>query len=336
MKLFGKSIDREVAVVAEIGVNHEGNLDAALSLLRLAVEAGADAVKFQSYTPARYASASDPARLERVTRFALDEAAHRRLAEEAGKLNIAFFSTPLTEDWVALLEPLVPAFKIASGDLTFEPVVRAAARTGKPVILSTGLGTIDEIDTAVSWVRHEVGERELADRLVLMHCVSAYPTPITEANIRSVPFMRDRYNLHVGYSNHVIGPEACWTAVALGANLIEVHLTDRKTGRTFRDHELSFEPQELHELVTTLPRIRASLGDYAKVRMSSEAGNLLAVRKGLVASRDLKAGSVLSDADLTYARPAHEFNSSERSQLIGRRLQKDRGRGETITRSDIE
>ncbi len=178
MKLFDKDLNREIAVIAEIGVNHEGDVEVASKLVRLAAEAGADAVKFQTFTPARYASASDPARLERVTGFALDEAAHRRLAKEAESHGIAFFSTPVTEDVVPLLDELCSAFKIASGDLTFEPVIRAAASRGKPVVLSTGLGTLEEVDRAVGWVRDEVGEQALAERLVLMHCISAYPTPI--------------------------------------------------------------------------------------------------------------------------------------------------------------
>ena len=187
MELFGKDLDREVAVVAEIGVNHEGDPDAAINLLRLAAKTGVDAVKFQSYSPSRYASASDPARLDRVTRFALDEATHGKLAQESARLNIPVFSTPVTEDVVPMLDKLFPAFKIASGDLTFEPVIRETAKTGKPVILSTGLGTMEEIELAIHWFQQEVGEDNLRDRLVLMHCVSAYPTPIEEANLRSIP-----------------------------------------------------------------------------------------------------------------------------------------------------
>ncbi|MCW0234932.1 MAG: N-acetylneuraminate synthase family protein [Ferrovibrio sp.] len=336
MKIFGKSLDREIAVVAEIGVNHEGDPAAASRLLQLAADTGVDAVKFQSYTPERYASASDPERLARVSRFALDESAHRRLAAEAAELGVAFFSTPLTEDWVDRLSPMVPAYKIASGDLTFEPVIRAAARSGKPVILSTGLGTIEEIDAAIGWVRSEIGTAPLTERLILMHCVSAYPTPMNEANIRAIPFMRDRYGLYVGYSNHVIGPEACWGAIALGATVLEVHMTDQKANRTFRDHELSFEPDELRDLVGQVTRIQASLGSYDKQRMPSETGNLIAVRKGVVAARDLDAGAVLTESDLMYARPAREFPAADLHVLIGRKLHTARRGGELIARQDIE
>ena len=335
MRLFGKVLVREVAVVAEIGVNHEGDVEAALRLVRLAAEAGADAVKLQSYTPERYTSASDPERLERVSRFALDEIAHRRIAAEARSLGIAFFSTPLTEDWVPLLAELGPAIKIASGDLTFEPVIRAAAATGKPVVLSTGLGTVAEIDRAVEWVKAEIGDAPLNQRLVPMHCVSAYPAPIEEANLSSVPFLADRYGVAAGYSNHVLGIEACLAAIALGAGLIEVHFTDRREGREFRDHHLSLEPEELARLVRLAPVIRASVGTYGKARQPSESPNLLAVRKGVVAARDLAAGTVLARSDLMFARPATEFASDEVERLVGHRLTRALERGALVPRGAV-
>jgi len=334
MQLFGKDLSREVAIVAEAGVNHEGDPEAALRLLRLAKQAGADAIKFQSYTPARYASASDPARLERVGRFALDEATHRRLAAEAARLGIVFFSTAVSEDVVPLLAELCPAIKIASADLTFEPVVRAAARTGKPVILSTGLGTPWEIDQAVDWVRQEVGAA-LPQRLVLLQCVVAYPTPLDQANVASVGFLKDRYGLTVGYSNHVIGLEPCLAAVALGARLLEVHVTDRREGRSFRDHELSLEPAELAELVMRAPKVAASLGSYGKSRQAAETALLPIVRKGVVAARDLGAGTRLAADDLMYARPATEFPAAELPRLIGRRLTVALKRGELVPRAGI-
>jgi len=336
MHLFGKDLETDVAIVAEIGVNHEGDPTTAQNLMQLAAEAGADAVKFQSYTPARYASASDPERLERVKRFSLSETAHRNLAKFAKEMGVAFFSTPLTEDMVALLNELCPAIKIASGDLTFEPVIRAAAATGKPVVVSTGGGTTTEIDRAVSWVKDEVGKEDVSDQLVLMHCVSAYPTPITEINVRAVPFLAKRYGLKVGFSNHVIGDEACLAAVALGANVVEVHFTDRKEGRSFRDHQLSFEPPDLAELIRGINVIRASLGSFEKKPAPCELESIASMRKGLVAARDLKAGITLTTSDLMYARPASEFAASEIGQVVGCRLTADTNAGETIRRDRID
>ena len=336
MKLFGKDLERDVAIVAEIGVNHEGSVETALMLVELAHQAGADAVKFQSYTPERFVAAADAERLARIRRFQLDLADHHKVAKRAAELGMAFFSTPVTEDWVAQLDPLVPAFKIASGDLTFEPVIRAAAATGKPVVLSTGLGTIEEIDRAVEWIRQEIAPADLADRLVLMHCVSAYPTPMEQAAVRAVPFLKARYGVSVGYSNHVIGTEACLAAVALGAQVLEVHFTDRKTGRDFRDHSLSFEPNELAGLVESVKKVRACLGPEGKSRMPCEEGAVLAVRKGIVAATSLRAGTNLAADDLMFARPATEFTSNDLALVIGHKLLTDKNPGEQIMRADIE
>jgi len=336
MELFGKDLGSEVAVIAEIGVNHEGAVEKASQLLRLAAESGADAVKFQSYTAERLTSSNDPERLERVSRLALDEAAHRRLAEEATARDIAFISTAVTEDWVPLLAELAPALKIASGDLTFEPLIRTAAATGKPLILSTGLGTIEEVSQAVEWIRAETGMSDLSERLVLLHCVSAYPTPVEEANVLSVPYMAERFSLPVGYSNHVVGIDACLAAVALGACVIETHFTDCKTGRSFRDHELSVEPDDMRELVERVGRVRASRGRWGKSRQPSELPLLDAVRKGVVAARGLPVGQRLEREDLMFARPATGIPSQDLPQVLGKRLTRPLKAGELLTPDVLE
>lgn len=322
-------------IVAEIGINHEGSLDQAKKILKLAAESGADCVKFQSYTPARYAAANDPARLQRVTKMALNADQFKELAALANDLGVTFFSTPLTEDWVDILNEFCPLFKIASGDITFEPVIRKAAATGKPVIISTGTATLEEIDRAVSWVKDEIGNRDLKDHLVLMHCVSAYPAPIEEANILSVPFLKDRYGIRVGYSNHVMGMNASLAAVALGADVIEIHFTDQKDGREFRDHSLSFEKADMQAFIAAATEIRKSLGVYDKKPMACETAIIPAVRKGVIAAHDLKAGQVLTAADLMYARPSTEFTSAEISSLIGKSLNEDVAQGHLVPRKAV-
>lgn len=335
MKLFGKNLDETVAVVAEIGLNHEGDVAAAERLITLAAQSGADAVKLQTYTPERYASASDPQRLARVTQFALSEEAHLQLATHAAKLGIPLFSTALTEDVVGFLSRWCPAIKIASGDVTFEPVIRAAIRTGKPVILSTGNCTTDEIDQALKWCSLELDEIALNDRLILMHCVAAYPVPIEQANVSSVQFLRQRYGLTTGYSNHVIGAEAVLAAVALGARLIEVHFTDQREGREFRDHALSFEPHDLKSLMRSVERVKASLGRFGKEIQPCELPLRDVIRKGVVAARALSAETVLSADDLMWARPATGVKAAEWPALIGKRLVRALRRGEQITWNEV-
>jgi N,N'-diacetyllegionaminate synthase len=335
MKLFGLDLDRDVAVIAEIGVNHEGNVDTACRLVEAAAKAGADAVKFQSYTPERFIAATDPERFARVTRFGLDEDGHRQLAQVARGAGIAFFSSAITEDWVPLIAELGAAIKIASGDLTFEPVIAASAQTGKPVILSCGAGTVDEVDQAVGWFKAAAGKSDVSDQLALLHCVSGYPTPLEQANLLSIPFLAARYGLATGWSNHVIGPNACIAAVALGACIVEAHITDKKDGRAFRDHSLSFEPTELADLVKAVRGVRASLGTMDKQPSPCERDIAPSMRKGLVAARDLTAGTVLSADDLMYARPATEFAAADKASLVGRRLTVGLPRGAVLRRTAL-
>jgi N-acetylneuraminate synthase/N,N'-diacetyllegionaminate synthase len=336
LRLFGKDLEREVVVVAEIGVNHEGNVDAAAGLIRLAHEAGADAVKLQSYTPEHFASAADPVRLQWVRQFCLDRVAHYRLAELAKQIGANLFSAAITEDVIPLLAELFPVIKVASGDLNFEPVVRGAATTGKTVILSTGNSTVEEIEQALGWCRAEIGAEGMRDRVALLHCVSAYPAPIEQANLLSIPFLRERFDLVTGYSNHVLGVEAVLAAVALGARIVEVHFTDRRGGREFRDHAMSFEPSEFAQLIVSVRKVAASLGKPGKPLQPSELEIRTAMRKGVVAARDLHAGTLLSRNDLMYARPASEFPAAELPRLVGRRLRVALRRGEPIPRAGIE
>jgi N,N'-diacetyllegionaminate synthase len=334
LQLFGKDLERDVLVVAEIGVNHEGDVAAAERLITLAHEAGVDAVKLQSYTPERFASAADPVRLERVRRFCLDRAAHLRLDGHAQRIGATVFSTCVTEDVIPLLAELFPAIKVASGDINFEVLVRAAVRTGKPVILSTGNADVEEIDRAVQWCRDEAGAA-VSERIAILHCVSAYPAPIEQANVRGVPFLKQRYGLTTGYSNHAIGPDACLAAVALGAQIVEVHFTDRREGRQFRDHALSFEPAELAALVRSVGQVHAALGQAGKPLQPAELEIRTAMRKGVVAARDLSAGTVLQAADLMYARPATEFAAAELPSLIGMRLTTPVLQGQLIPRAGV-
>ncbi len=336
MKIFNKNPEDDLIVIAEIGVNHQGDVNYAKDLIRLAATTGADAVKFQSYTTERYASKENMERFERVGRFALSEADHLELIKEANNAGIEFFSTPLSEDWVPFLNQHTNAFKIASGDITFEPVIRAAAATGKPVIISTGTATIEEIDQAVSWVKDEIGEEKTKENLALMHCICFYPAPIDQANVRSVPFLAERYGLPVGYSNHVIEPEACLAAVALGANIIEVHFTDKKTDRDFHDHTLSFEPQELKTFIESATRVKSALGTYTKAPQPCETALIDVVRKGLIATKDLPEGHVITHDDLIYARPATGFTSAEKTNLVGKKLKTAVKDGHPFKRECVE
>ncbi|MEQ8442051.1 MAG: N-acetylneuraminate synthase family protein [Alphaproteobacteria bacterium] len=337
MQIFGVDTTKRPAIIAEIGVNHEGSVDKALELLALAAQSGADAVKFQSYTAERFISADDPDRQARVRRFGLNEDAHLALKQAAANQGIAFFSSAISEDWVPFLAEHCAAIKIASGDIDFEPVIRASAETGLPVILSTGTATLAEVHDAVSWAVDEMGEKGAAERLAVLHCVSAYPTPLEQANLLAIRTLKETFpSITIGYSNHVIGPEAPIAAVALGAEIIEVHFTDQKHRRDFRDHELSCDPNDLSCLCNVLPKVFSGRGNGEKTPQKCEDGTGPAIRKGLVAARDLDAGQLIDESDLMFARPATEFRAADRTSVTGRKLLRALRAGQVLHRADVE
>lgn len=202
--------------------------------------------------------------------------------------------------------------------------------------MSTGTATIDEVDFAVELFKSSRKDGLLEKSLVLMHCISEYPASIEDCNLLSIPFMRDRYQLNVGWSNHVIGKLACHSAASLGANFFEVHVTNQKDGRSFRDHALSFEPRELFELVSELKLIRSSLGRYTKEPTLLEKENTKLFRKGLIYSCDLKAGQILSADKIFFARPATHFSSNDKLNILGKVLCRDVKSGYSIEGADFE
>lgn len=334
MELFGHDLTSHVVVVAEIGVNHEGDESKALELIKLAAGTGCDAVKLQSYTPHRLTSTSDPTRFERVSRFGLSWESHARLLEAAAGAGITVFSTPASEDWVPLLDGVCPALKIASADLDFEPVVTACAATDKPLILSTGMASEDKIETALGWVRRVRGD-DLAGSVALLHCVSAYPAPDDELNLLSVPYLQQHFGLDVGYSHHGTSAPPCLAAVALGARILEVHFTDQRAGRSFRDHSLSFEPAELRRLVEEVRVVDSALGQPGKRIQPSEVEVAKTAGKGVVAATDLPAGTTLTTEHLMFARPATGFPAAQVEELVGRKLLRDLGFGNVIRPEDL-
>ena len=315
---------RGVFVIAEIGPNHNGCLDTARSLIRAAAAAGADAVKFQRYAAERlvhgglltmaHVRGTHRTQRERMKSLEFTQDEWRELAGLAGACGVAFLASAFDEGSADALEELVPAFKVASGDLTHLPLIRHVAGKGKPVIISTGMASVAEIDTALALVPRE--------RVALLHCVSRYPTPPGASNLRSIPFLADRFGMPVGYSDHTVGTRACFAAVALGAVVIEKHFTLDKT-QTPGDHPLSAEPDELADLVTGVREIEPMLGVHDKVPDEAELGMRQAMRRSIYARRDLAAGTRLTADDLVIMRPETGLSPSRLDDLLGRVVTRD-------------
>lgn len=312
--------------IAEAGVNHDGQIEIAKRLVDVAAEARADAVKFQTFKAEHVVSASAPkakyqlrvtdaaeSQLDMLRRLELNREAHLDLVARCETSGLLFLSTPFDEASVDLLDELgVPAFKIGSGEITNWPFLSYVARKGKPIILSTGMSSLTEVDEAVNVIR-TAG----CDEVILLHCVSNYPADPADANLRAMETMATKFGLPVGYSDHTPGVEVALAAVALGACVIEKHFTlDRDLPGP--DHRASLEPDELGALVLAIRIVEAALGDGEKQPAASEVDTAAVARKSLVASRDIPPGTALTEDLIAVKRPGTGLSPAMRSQLIGR------------------
>ncbi len=329
MKIGTIDIDRDVLVIAEIGNNHEGDMGRAEEMIHRAAEAGAQAVKFQSISPERLVAPDQPARLAQLKRFEVDEQNHHRLTVAAKQAGIMFMSTPFSLAAVDMLAPLVPAYKIASGDNDFIPLLEKVAATGKPIVLSTGMTELPDVERAKSAIEAVWRTNGSDPGLVLLHCASAYPTPAAEANLLAIRTLA-QLGRPVGYSDHTLGIDAAVAAVAVGARVIEKHFTLSKTQSEFRDHALSAEPAELQEMVARIKALQTLLGDGVKRVVSSEQASASAARRSICAARTLAAGHILAIEDLDWLRPAGGMPPSQTTAVIGRRLLRALQAGERL------
>ncbi len=319
-----------VLLVAEIGNNHEGSFTLAEEMLGRAAESGAHAVKFQTFRANRYFSSETPAVLERYTRYQLTCPQFESLKKTADSLGVVFLSTPFDVESAVFLNGLVPAFKIASGDNTFYPLLETVAGFGKPVIMSCGLAQEDVVARAKARIEAVWETTGRAAELALLHCVTSYPTPAGEANLRTIASLRERFGGLVGYSDHTLGIEAAVLAVALGARIVEKHFTLDKNLSEFRDHALSADPEEFRQLVERVAQADAMLGQEGRPALACEEPCRVAVRRSVAAARDCRAGERLSRADLCWVRPGGGVLPGQEELLEGRVLVRDVREGERL------
>jgi N-acetylneuraminate synthase/N,N'-diacetyllegionaminate synthase len=334
MKIGPHDLEQEVLVVAEIGNNHEGDFELAKRMIARATEAGAQAVKFQVIVPDRLVSASQTERIRQLSRFQLSSTEFEQLAEAAREQKVLFLATPFDLDSVRFLKPLVAAFKIASGDNDFFPLLEAVARTGKPVILSTGLLGLADVRRSKEFIEGIWQAEGCAPGLALLHCVVNYPTMPADAHLLAIRSLQT-LGVTVGYSDHTLGIEAAVLSVALGARIIEKHFTLDHHQSDFRDHQLSAEPSELAELVRRVKQAQALLGAGEKCLRPNEEEVLSRVRRSIVAGRDLEAGTVLAWEDLSWVRPGGGLPPGQERRVLDRKLVRSLRKGEMIREQDM-
>lgn len=321
MKNFLRRFARHAFVIAEVGGNHNGDLKTALELIAAAARSGADAVKFQTYRaealvhpdeePLPLARSFYRTQLERYRSLEFTPQQYHRLVDAARKHKILFLSSPFDKESVDLLDALVPFYKIASGSLTDLPLIRYVVSKRKPVILSTGMSTVSDIKRAIACIPKQ--------KLVLLHCVSNYPTPSDELSLRSIGFLSGQFGVPVGFSDHSIGMLAAVCAVALGAVAVEKHITlDKK--QAIGDHVFSLEPDEFKQMIVSIRTVETMLGNPGKRIVPSEVFFRKKMHKGIYAAHSLAAGSRIKKDDLVCLRPNRGICVSEMDSIVGRTL----------------
>ncbi len=333
---------KKTFIIAEAGVNHNGSFELARKLIDVAVDAGADAVKFQTFNAEKVVSkyapkaeyqkkttTADESQLEMVKKLELDKVAHEELLAYCRTRNIQFLSTPFDLESIDLLNKLgLEIFKIPSGEITNLPYLRKIGALKKEIILSTGMANLGEIEAALD-VLTGAGA-ELKD-ITVLHCNTEYPTPFEDVNLRAMLTIKAAFpGVQVGYSDHTLGIEIPIAAVAMGATVIEKHFTLDKNMEG-PDHRASLEPDELKVMVHAIRNIEKALGNGIKKPSPSELKNKPIARKSIVATRNIRKGEPFTEENLTVKRPGTGISPMRWDEVIGRKAEKDYQEDEEIS-----
>lgn len=327
-------------IIAEIGVNHNGDINLALKMIDAAYEAGADAVKFQSFKSDKLVSrfaekakyqqdhtGTNETQLEMLKKLELSPEDHLIIKEYCAKKNIDFLSTPFDEETAIFLKEIgIHAYKVGSGDLTNIPFLRKIDEFGLPIILSTGMSNLGEIEEALEVINKS--------SIALLHCTSSYPAPVEDINLRAMVTIQKAFNKVVGYSDHTEGIEIALAAVALGARIIEKHFTLDKN-LPGPDHKASLEPHEFKQLVKSIRIVEKSLGDGVKRCMPSEENTKEVARKSLVVSQNLKPGDMLTRKNLVIKRPGTGIPPKDYNLLLGKTVKREVKQDQVLTWDDV-
>ncbi|MEX0692946.1 MAG: N-acetylneuraminate synthase family protein [Rhodospirillales bacterium] len=318
-----------VFIIAEVGNNHEGDFALARDMVGLAAAAGVDAVKFQTIVPERFVNRSDEPRFSTLKKFQFSYDQFTELSTLAHNASIKFISTPFDLESAMFLGGICDAIKIASSDNTFFALIEAAAKTAKPLIISTGLADEADVRSAVATVAKVWGvDRDPAD-LGLLHCVSNYPTAPENANIGAVSSLKAAFpERTVGYSDHTIGIEAARLAVGAGARIIEKHFTIANDHSEFRDHQLSADPKTMKQLVETIREASLLMGSGKIEMAASEVEIAPAIRRSIVAARHLDGGHRITHEDLLWTRPGTGMGPGREHEIVGKRLKAPMAEGD--------
>jgi len=306
-------------LIAEIGGNHEGDFAYAERLNRLAIGAGVDYVKHQLYRGDTLVSRlEDPTRNQHFMRFELLEEQHKTLAAMCRENGVGYLASVWDMNFIDWIDEYMDFFKVGSGDLTAYPVLKKLASKGKPILLSSGLSTLDEVLEAVAYLQSLDSRYREPENLALLQCTAMYPIVAADANLSVMNTLREKTGLPVGYSDHTEGMYALEVAVAMGAQILEFHFTDDREGKVFRDHKVSLTADEVRDLQKRITRIRELQGDSVKRPLDSEKEHRISFRRAVYPIVDIPAGTVITEEHLTVLRPNHGIDAREYNQVLNR------------------
>ena len=333
MKLLGKDLNKEILYIAEIGVNHEGNIKRCFKLIKEAKQSGADVVKFQCFTPEYYVS-KDTQKYQRIKKFFFDQKKFDKIIKFCKKIKIKYLLTPVSHDWINYIKKKSDTIKIASGDLNFNFLINQIVKNKFNIILSTGASSFEEIQKTFKIIKRNYG-KQIFKKLIIMHCVSRYPVPDEEANLLSIMYLKNKFNLTTGYSNHVIGINACLASICMGARVIEFHFTDNKK-RKFRDHQLSLDKSDVIKMIKIGNNYNRLIGKYEKVINKKVLLDKRNLSKGIIADKKLNVGHKIKIDDISFARPARYFHANEVKKILNRKIKTKIEFGSIIKKSTVK
>lgn len=308
-------------LIAEIGGNHEGDFEYAKKLTQLAIDSNVDYVKLQIYTGDKLVSSVEsPDRSKHFKRFELSKEQHIYLAKMVVDAGIKYTSSVWDIDSMGWIDKYISLYKIGSGDLTAYPVLKKTAQIGKPMIISTGLATIDEVVNTVEFIQKCNPIYKSPDMLAVLQCTTMYPIPFEDANLNVMSQLKAKTGMTIGYSDHTEGSKALQYATAMGAEVLEFHFTDSREGKVFRDHKVSLTPNEINLLTDELLIVNKLKGISEKKPVDIELDNnhLHSFRRAVYPLVDIKAGEVFTEENLTVLRPNSGIDARDFNKLIGK------------------
>lgn len=313
MNICKFNISKKVFIIAEIGNNHEGSINLAKKLINEANNAGADAVKFQSFIPEEYISQKDEVRFNRIKSFQLSFQEFNFLKDYANSLGLIFFSSIFDLYSAKFMKNFLPLYKISSGDISFYPLLKYLSKTSKPIILSTGISGLKNVKKSYNFIKKFNPNK----KIIVLHCVSDYPTKDNNANLGEISILKKNFPI-VGYSDHTLGIEACIASVALGARIIEKHFTIDKNYSKFRDHQISSDPSEFLNLVKSVRRIEKMMLINKKFENQYKS-----ITRSIVLNTDLNKNTVIQKKHISWLRPGYGIPPGSENMIIGKKVKKN-------------